>query len=148
MVQFENKYTGVSQQAQYLACCEMLRRLLWLGGGKKHKADTDAGWVVKPDTSGKLKYVWGYKMHLLVDAIYEIPMTAIVTKGNTSDVRQASPLLSQARYTTGKFHPDYVICDAGYHSKGLRHQIKRQYRGVPIIKSHKNHQKWMSEETK
>jgi len=97
----------------------------WPNGSKTHKSDQDAGWVIKGDTNGKRKFVWGYKMHLMVDTTHEIPIIASITKGNTADIRQATPLLSQARYINGKFHPEYVICDAGYSSNELRNAIKR-----------------------
>lgn len=119
----------------------------WSNGSKKRKSDPDAGWIVKGDTNGKRKYVWGYKLNLLVDTTYEIPITAIVTRGNSSDYHNATPLLSQARYIYGKFHPDYVICDAGYSSEALRRVIKRQWSAKPIIKAAKNHYRWIQEET-
>lgn len=119
----------------------------WSNGSKTHKSDTDAGWVIKGDTNGKRKFVWGYKMHLMVDTTHEIPITASITKGNTADITYASNLLSEARFTNGKFHPEYVVCDAGYSSNELRHLIKRQYRAEPIIRSPKTHKKWLGEET-
>jgi len=119
----------------------------WSNGTKERKTDPDAGWVIKGDSNGKKKFVWGYKLHLLVDTTHEIPVTANITKGNVNDVRHATPLLSQARYTTGKFHPDYVICDAGYDSNELRKTIKRQWRAEPIIKARKTHKKWLGVET-
>ena len=119
----------------------------WSNGRKKNTSDSDAGWVIKPDTAGKPKFVWGYKLHLMVDTTYEIPITANITKGNLHDIRQATPLLSQARYINSKFHPEYVICDAGYSSGKLRHLVKRQYRAQPIIRAPKTHKKWLSEET-
>lgn len=119
----------------------------WSNGSKKHKSDPDAGWVIKGDTHGKRKFVWGYKMHLMVDTTYEIPITADITKGNTSDGAFASHVLGQARYTYGKFHPEYVICDAAYSSQKLRHLIKRQYGSQAIIKSPKTHIKWIGDET-
>lgn len=119
----------------------------WSNGSKERKSDPDAGWVIKGDTKGKRKFVWGYKMHLMVDTTHEIPITANVTKGNVADVRQATPLLSQARYITSKFCPNYVICDAGYSSERLRKVIKRQWRAQPIIKAYKTHKKWLAEET-
>jgi transposase len=119
----------------------------WSNGRKKQVSDRDAGWVIKPDTAGKPKFVWGYKMHLLVDTTYEIPITANITKGNFHDVRGATPLLSQGRYITGKFLPDYVICDAAYSSTHLRRVIKNQWKAEPIIKAPKHHKKWVGEET-
>jgi transposase len=119
----------------------------WSNGRKKHVSDRDAGWVIKPDTAGKPKFVWGYKMHLLVDTTYEIPITANITKGNFHDIRGATPLLSQGRYITGKFLPDYVICDAAYSSTHLRRVIKKQWKAEPIIKAPKHRKKWLVEET-
>ena len=40
-----------------------------------------------------------------------------------------------------KFHPDYVLADAGYSSESLRKLIRRQYRAQPIIKSNPVHKK-------
>jgi transposase len=119
----------------------------WANGGKHKKSDIDAGWVVKADTAGKRKYVYGYKMHLMVDTEYEIPITAGITKGNTNDVSYASRTLRQARFINSKFRPQYVICDAGYSSAELRHLINRQYRATPIIKPNKSHVKWLGDVT-
>jgi len=119
----------------------------WSNGRKARKSDQDAGWVVKLDTNGRKKFVWGYKLHLMVDTRYEIPITANITKGNVADVKHATPLLSQARYMTGKFIPDYIICDAGYSSGKLRRAMKYQWHSMPIIKSPKSHKQWIGEET-
>ena len=119
----------------------------WSNGSKKRKSDKDAGWVIKGDTNGKRKFVWGYKMHLMADTTYEIPITANITRGNINDIRQATPLLSQARLINGRFHPDYVICDAGYCSQHLRKVIKRQWGAEPIIKVNKRRNKSITEET-
>lgn len=119
----------------------------WSNGSKTRKSDPDAGWVIKGDTNGKRKFVWGYKMHLMVDTTHELPITASITKGNTADVRIASCVLGQARFTYSKFHPEYVICDAGYSSNELRRLIKRQYRAQPVIRAPKTHKKWLDEET-
>jgi transposase len=119
----------------------------WSNGSKEQKTDPDAGWVIKADSNGKKKFVWGYKMHLMVDTNYEIPITASITAGNMADVRQATPLLSQARYINSKFHPEYVICDAGYSSKHLRRVIRWQWKSRPVIKAPKHHKKWVGDET-
>ena len=109
----------------------------WSNGGKQRKTDPDAGWAVKLPTGGKAKFVWGYKLHLLVDTKHEIPIGANITRGNYADIRQATPLLHQARETYGSFNPDYIICDAGYNSERLRKALKKQFHASPIIKSRK-----------
>ena len=118
----------------------------WSNGTKKRKSDSDAGWVVKDGTNGKQKFVWGYKLHLLVDTTHEIPIAANITKGNTADVRQATPLLARARFTYGRFHPEYIICDAGYNSERLRKVLKKQWHANPIIKARKG-EKRIADET-
>ena len=119
----------------------------WSNGSKTHKSDLDAGWAIKGDTNGKRKFVWGYKLHLMIDTNYEIPITASVTRGNMPDIRQATPLLSQARFINSKFHPEYVICDAGYSSRYVRKVIRWQWKSLPIIKAQRTHKKWIDEET-
>jgi transposase len=118
----------------------------WSNGGKTRRSDPDAGWIVKGGTNGKRKFVWGYKLHLLVDVAAEIPIAANVTRGNLADVNQATPLLAQARLTYGAFHPEHVICDAGYNSGKLRKLVKKQYHAEPIIKARKT-DRWIVEET-
>lgn len=53
----------------------------------------------------------------------------------------ARPLLQQARYTYGSFHPDYVICDKGYSSDHIRKAIKLQYHAEPVIDPNAAHKK-------
>jgi transposase len=117
----------------------------WSNGGRKGKngkpTDPDAGWVVKTNTEGNKKFVWGYKVHILADTTYELPLVVDISRGNLHDVNKATPLLGQARYTYGKFHPQYVICDAGYSSEKLRRVIKRQYGAEPIIDPNPAHKR-------
>lgn len=70
----------------------------------------------------------------MADTQYELPIAANVATGSASDVRIASRVLSQARFTYSKFRPKYIIADAGYSSGKLRRLAKAQYRAVPIIK--------------
>jgi transposase len=120
----------------------------WSNGAKKPVSDPHATWSVKFDTAGKRKFYFGYKLHLLADTQYEIPIAANLTTGSTGDVLIASRVLRQARFAYSKFHPDYVICDAGYSSDKLRRLIRRQYRADPIIKVNRSHKKALFTETK
>ena len=116
----------------------------WSNGAKKPASDPDASWTAKTDTAGKKKYFYGYKLHVMADTQYEIPIVAKLTTASIHDSRIASPLLSQARFTYSRFHPQYVICDAGYSSKELRYLITRQYCAEPIIKVNQAHKKALS----
>ena len=121
----------------------------WANGRKKGKngnADPDAGWTVKKNSQGKMQYTWGYKVHILADTQYEIPIAVDVSAGNVHDSKKATPLLAQARYTTRwktatKFEPDYVICDPAYSSRHLNHIIRRQYWAEPIILPNAQHKR-------
>jgi transposase len=119
----------------------------WSNGAKKPPSDPDAAWAAKIDTSGKIKFYYGYKLHLLADTQYELPIAANITAGSANDGRIASRVLGQARFTYGRFSPQYVICDAGYSSTKLRFLIKRQYRAKPIIKVNPAHKKALFPET-
>lgn len=110
--------------------------------GKRGKvSDQHAGWSVKKNTQAKTEYVWGYKLHLLVDCETELPIAANVSAGNVHDVTRASNVLSEARKTYSKFRPDYFMADAGYSSNELRRLSYRQYRARPIIDPNRQHKK-------
>jgi transposase len=113
----------------------------WSNGAHLKPTDKDAGWVIKNDTAGRGKFVWGYKLSLLVDTTYELPMSFKLTSGNVHEMKAAPTLLSQARWINSKFHPKYVIADAGYSSEEFRRLIRRQYRAIPIIKTNPSHKK-------
>ena len=131
----------------------------WSNGGKKRRkklkgnvhrqkarpgqvSDPDAGWVVKTNTEGNKKYVWGFKVHILCDTETELPMVVDISKGNLHGVNKPSPLLSQARYTTGgRFRPEPVICDRAYSSDKLRRSISQHYWAEPIIDPNPGHKK-------
>lgn len=118
----------------------------WSNGSKETKTDPDAGWILKGDTQGQRKFVWGYKLHAIVDAKYEIPIVANITRGNFADVKQATALMEQARDMDSTFHPAYVVCDAGYSSGKLRKRLRWWYHTRPIIKSRKI-DPWIKDET-
>ena len=113
----------------------------WSNGGKPTPSDPQAGWSVKKNTHGKTEYTLGYKLHLLVDCEYELPIAANVSPGNVHDAKKASNVLSEARFTTKKFHPSFVMADAGYSGQSLLHLIRRQYAAQPIIQTNPPHRK-------
>jgi IS5 family transposase len=105
----------------------------WSNGGKTTKSDREAAWSVKKNTHGKDEYVFGWKLHLMVDCEYELPVSAHISPGNVHDSQRASNLLSEARWTYGKFMPSYVMADKGYSSKELHHKISVHYHSTPVI---------------
>ena len=118
----------------------------WSNGGKEPHSDPDAGWSVKTNTQGQgNEYVYGYKLHALFDCEYELPVAVTVSAGNVHDSQRASNVLREARYTTDKFKPDFVIADKGYSSKPLVHLIRRQYSAQPVIDIPSGHKKLLAE---
>lgn len=106
-------------------------------------SDGDASWCVKTNTQGNKQFTWGYKCHLLVDGVHELPLVVDVTTGSTHDVRKARALLREGRSSYRPFMPKYVVADSGYSSEKLRRHIKRQYRATPMIDANRSHkQAW------
>ncbi len=69
------------------------------------RRDTDADYGIKsyrgthPDGRAweTIKRWFGYKIHLLVDATYELPVAWTLTKASTSDITEAPELLTQLK---------------------------------------------------
>jgi hypothetical protein len=91
--------------------------------------DPDASWGVKGSKEAKgkgkkersfskdHKYYWfGYKLHLLVDAVYEIPISFAVTAANEADTTHFEPLLKERDRVLPKVELKLGIADAGYDS--------------------------------
>jgi transposase len=75
-------------------------------------SDPDAKWGYDPNKEG---WVFGYKLHLAVDAELELPLAFTVTPANVYDSVEY-PNLLQKLLSKG-IKPDIIIADAGYDSK-------------------------------
>ena len=90
---------------------------------KKSKAtrltsDPEARWGVKHSArsrgSEKTEYFFGYKVHMVVDATHDLPLTFKVTAGNRSDSPELPAVIDQAFETYDWFQPQTVLADRGY----------------------------------
>ena len=113
----------------------------WANGFSSPESDPDAEWNIKLGTNGRKQYTYGYKLHLAVDCETELPIAAGVSTGSVHDSKKAPPVLAEARTTYPKFHPDFIIADAGYSSKKLISTIRWQYSSTPVIQLNKGHRK-------
>lgn len=98
----------------------------WANGRRRKPADPDASWSAKGGggPSGQDKYWWfGYKVHLLVDAIHELPLALTVTTAKAYDGHQVEPLLHQAEARLGNLVPGAVAADAGYDARPVYEAI-------------------------
>ncbi len=96
-------------------------------------------WSVKKNSQGAQEYVYGYKLHLLVDCEYELPIAASISTGNVSEQTRASYVLREARYRYTKFHPRFVMADKGYSGKPFMDLVRRQYKAKPIVDLNRKH---------
>jgi hypothetical protein len=108
-----------------------------------HRRDDDADWGKKTYRGKredgtlweKVKSWFGYKIHLLVDSDYELPVAYEVTKASASDMVHALPLVEQA----DQKHPEllentkFLSGDKGYDSEENNKQLWDLYGIKPIL---------------
>ena len=98
------------------------------------RRDRDVDWGVKG--SGENKHSWfGYLLHLVVDATYEVPLAFEVTKASRAEQPQAQRLLDQMQDR----HPQLLerchqlSADKGYDDHKPINRLWGQHRIKPII---------------
>jgi IS5 family transposase len=119
-------------------------------GHRKSPSDPDARWGAKraghhaqpkvkgggsteKGKKGDLYYWFGYKLHLAVDSVYELPVSFSVTPANESDTKQMKVLLEKAVPDKSKDKPQAVIADKGYDSRENCALAFGTYGAAPII---------------
>lgn len=112
-------------------------------GHRKQASDPDARWGAKKKSNSSQEkeekkkedvYYWfGYKLHLVIDAVYELPMAFILTPANESDMTQMKPLLEKMGADQAKTQPESVICDKGYDSQENNTFVYKNCKAAPII---------------
>jgi IS5 family transposase len=126
----------------------------YANGHKANPSDPDARWGAKgaghhsgpradaeTDSAGKGKkgkkrdlYWWfGYKLHLVVDGLYELPVSFVVTPANESDTKQMKVLLEKAVPDIPGIKPEAVIADKAYDSQENYRLVIEEYGAAPII---------------
>lgn len=107
------------------------------------RRDTDADWGVKTYHGKredgtlweKVKSWFGYKLHLIVDANYELPLAFKVTKASEAEMPKAHDLLDEIQ----EQHPDilkrcdYLDADRGYDDGKLITRLWDSYEIKPVI---------------
>ena len=102
---------------------------------RKVISDPDATWGLKNSSrakDGKKEYMFGYKLHLLSDADYGLPLTFTLTPANRSDLPLLRDLLRKADETLPWLKPRHLLADRGYDSEDCH--IDAITRGIiPVI---------------
>lgn len=96
-------------------------------------SDTDAGWMVKGGSDRK-KWEWGLRLHLLVDANWELPIAKQVTPPRDGEKKVMLPLLRKAKTQLPWFNPKMVIGDKGCDKYEIFEGIVKEFDAEPIIK--------------
>jgi transposase len=125
--------------------------LAYSNGHREHPSDSDARWGAKKNSNSRGEgekdggnqkrkkkepdtYYWfGYKLHLVIDALYELPMAFMLTPANESDTTQMKPLLKKAGADKEKTRPEAVISDKGYDSQDNNTFVYNECKAAPII---------------
>lgn len=80
--------------------------------------DPDAQWGHKTShrtkDGTKVEYTFGYKMHLVCDAVYGIPLSYTILPANAGDSPQLPKLFRKAEREHPWLEMEYVVADKGY----------------------------------
>jgi len=98
------------------------------------KTDKDArlgAYVVYP-ADKKVQFFWGYRNHVINDAISELPLAEVTKPAN---VHEATLLIPQLKYVkkTFKLSPQAVIADSSFDSAGIIDYVAKELRAKPVI---------------
>ena len=113
-------------------------------------SDPDASWTAKSYSKGshqagqesrgdnvskekKKEWFFGYKLHILADSFWELPITVKVTTAKESDSPHLIPLMRTAQARHQWFAPEVVTADAGYDGINNYQGICYEFNAIPII---------------
>jgi hypothetical protein len=84
----------------------------------------------------KKEYVYGYKIHVIVDTYTELPVTLSVTRAGTHDSTQFPVLYSEMKSYKTRFPTRFYTADKAYDSSKIRKTLFRD-NVTPIVKASK-----------
>jgi transposase len=95
--------------------------------------DKEAGWGWDHIQE---KYVYGYKIHVIVDVKTELPIAFSVTKANVHDSKEFQNLYSKTKSYKTRFPTRFYICDKAFDTTPIRKTLLKD-EVTPIIKASK-----------
>lgn len=101
--------------------------------GFHQETDPDAKTGAKKKGTTNTYYWYGYKVHLAVDAVSELPIWFELTPGNVYDGKHLAPVLHDAKHRFNWFSPEYVLADKGYDSGDCFRFVGEAIGAVPVI---------------
>ena len=100
---------------------------------KQPLSDPEAGWIAKGGSGKNKDWRFGYRLHMVVDANSELPISKKLTLAKVQDVQEMLPLLRETKKQLSWFNPDVVIADKGYDSGDNYQGIVQEFDASPII---------------
>jgi hypothetical protein len=114
---------------------------------KDGRRDTDADWGTKTYKGThkdgtewkKVKRWFGYKLHLLVDSVYELPLAFSVDVASSSDMNNLLPLVENLKQQHPEIHQHATECsaDKGYDSVANNASLFDLHNIKPVIDTRK-----------
>ena len=102
---------------------------------RKHISDPEASWTAKHSPRAKeggKEWQWGYKVHMVADATYGLPLAQITTTAKRNDSPWLPAVIDKARAALPWLRPRAAIADRGYDAAANHRYLDGQ--GVlPII---------------
>ncbi len=98
------------------------------------KTDKEArlgAYVVYP-SSKKVQFFWGYRNHIINDAISELPLAEVTKPANVHESTLLIPQLKYLKDTLG-LSPKAVIADSAFDSAGIIEYVVKELKAKPII---------------
>lgn len=100
------------------------------------RGDMDAAWGYKHSSRAKgvdkVEYCFGYKVHAVADALYEIPLGFILTPANKNDNPLLPDIVNKVQQDHSWLKPAALIADRGYDSE-RNHRFLRDRQISPVI---------------
>jgi hypothetical protein len=98
------------------------------------KSDKDArlgAYVIYP-SDRKVQFFWGYRNHVINDAVSELPIVEIT---KPADVHEATLLIPQLKHLKKslKLSPQAVIADSGFDSASIIDYVAKKLKANPVI---------------
>ncbi len=99
-------------------------------GRKEYKGKKEDGTVWK-----KVVKWFGYKLHLIVDAVYELPVHFSVTNASASDVKEGHKLIDEVAEQQPEILEDcdVLTADKGYDDTKLHEKLWDEHETKPVI---------------
>ena len=111
---------------------------------RKRISDPEASWTAKNSAKAKDKdgkeWHWGYKVRMVADANYGLPIAQLTTTAKRNDSPYLPRVITHAQRSHSWFKPQAVIADRGYDSME-NHQHLYEKGMYPIIHTRKHPEK-------